>query len=107
MKRSETLALAQRLMSSCSTPHSSGNSERIPLPPSVARRSATWPMAGIAENPENPSETPQFSPKQLCDKEADRLVALFASARPRHVPQNCLASTTASDSLLSFVTNPH
>src|SRR5207244_4062559 len=45
-------------MSSCSTPHNSGNSESIVLPPSAARISAVCPMAGFGERPEKPSGPP-------------------------------------------------
>ena len=59
----ETSSLTQRLISSCSTPQSSGNSERIAVPPSAMRRSAAWPIAGFAERPENPSEPPRLETK--------------------------------------------
>src|ERR1700751_5663368 len=61
MKRPATSLLVLRFTNSCSTPHSSGNSERIVRPPRAARISDVWPMAGFAEIPEKPSDPPHFS----------------------------------------------
>src|SRR5260370_11920110 len=84
MNRSATLLLTQRLMSSCSTPHSSGNSDRIPFPPSAATRSAACPIAGFAEILENPSEPPHLSPRQSCDRGSGPPSLLSASPKPFH-----------------------
>src|SRR5688572_5387051 len=59
---SASAGVVQRSQRDCSTPQSSGNSERTGAPPRAARRSAVWPMAGLAEMPEKPSEPPHSTP---------------------------------------------
>ena len=49
MNRTASSSLTHRLTSSCSTPHSSGNSERIGDPPTAARISEAYPNAGFAD----------------------------------------------------------
>src|SRR5688500_14382136 len=50
------------LINSCSTPHNSGNSDNMLLPPSATNKSDACPIAGFAEIPEKPSEPPHFNP---------------------------------------------
>src|SRR5437899_173706 len=83
--RSATSIRMQRSINSCSTPHSSGHSARIPLPPSTTSRSAVCPMAGFAECPEQPSEPPHFTPSVRVDNGAGFRSALSASTQPRNV----------------------
>ncbi len=72
-------------MSCCSTPHSSGNSDKIPRPPSAASKSAVCPIAGFAEIPENPSDPPHFSPTTNFDSGAGFRSTLSASTMPTNV----------------------
>src|SRR5438876_159957 len=85
MKRSPTSPLIARLMSSCSTPHSSGNSERIVRAPNATSRSEVCPIAGFADKPENPSEPPHFRPTHRCERSAGSRCVLSAFTRPSNV----------------------
>src|ERR1700757_2056769 len=67
MNRSPTSLLRPRLINSCSTPHSSGNSDRIVRAPKAANKSELCPIAGFAEIPENPSDPPHFNPRHNLD----------------------------------------
>src|SRR5690606_12621398 len=55
---------------SCSTPHSSGNSDKMAVPPKAAKISDTAPKVGLAEIPEKPSEPPHSKPTLKLDKGA-------------------------------------
>src|ERR1035441_7883933 len=61
MKRSPISLFVARSIRPCSTPHNSGNSERMVLPPRAVSRSEVCPMAGFAEMPEKPSCHPERS----------------------------------------------
>src|SRR5579859_2752480 len=84
-KRLPTSSRVLRFTSSCSTPHNSGNSASIPLPPRAAITSATWPIAGLAEMPENPSDPPHFNPTDKAESGAGVRSNLLASTKPKKV----------------------
>src|SRR6266567_3794914 len=76
-------------MSSCSTPHNSGNSERIVLPPRAASKSAVRPIAGFAEMPEKPSDPPHFSPTLNAESGAgERRLVEFGIALAKLLAKN-------------------
>src|SRR5258708_10958750 len=104
MNGSASSLRALRLMSSCPTPHNSGNSERIVLPPSAASISAVCPIAGFADRPEKPSEPPHFNPRhklesgaRVRDRKSTRLnsshqiisYAVFCLKKKMHKIQAC------------------
>src|SRR5680860_1467514 len=73
MNFSAVASSAQRFTSSCSTPHSSGNSERIGEPPRADSRSEAYPREGFAEIPEKPSEPPHSRPSFILESCGDSL----------------------------------
>src|SRR5680860_601336 len=78
MNFSAVASSAQRFTSSCSTPHSSGNSERIGEPPRADSRSEAYPREGFAEIPEKPSEPPHSRPSFILDSGAGSLFISLA-----------------------------
>ena len=69
-KLSATSFVTDLFCNSCSTPHNSGNSAIITVPPNPTTRSAVCPMAGFADIPEKPSDPPHFTPTRSADKGA-------------------------------------
>src|SRR6478609_2185065 len=78
-KRFPSLSSIQRFTNSCSTPHNSGNSERIVVPPKATNLSDNTPNVGLAEIPENPSEPPHSRPIFSFDNGVGVLSVLLAS----------------------------
>src|SRR4030095_13807732 len=95
MKRSPVSLFVLRSIKDCSTPHSSGNSERIVRPPNTVTKSETCPTAGFAEMPENPSEPPHLSPTHRLDNGVGARCSLSALTSPRNV------ALQASESMLN------
>lgn len=63
---------------SCSTPHSSGNSDRMAVPFKAANKSETAPKVGLADIPEKPSDPPHSKPTRSLDNGAGLRSALLA-----------------------------
>ena len=84
-KLSATSEVTDLFCNSCSTPHNSGNSAIMTVPPSPTSKSAVWPMAGFAEIPENPSDPPHFTPKRNADNGAGLRSILLISIKPSNV----------------------
>ena len=80
---------------SCSTPHSSGNSDKIAVPFKAANKSETAPKVGFADIPEKPSEPPHSKPIFNFDKDAGLRSIVFAF----FIPSN--DSFTIADSISS------
>ena len=96
-KRLPTSGLAHRLTISCSTPQSSGNSERITLPPSATTKSATFPNAGFAEIPEKPSDAPHSIPMVSLERGDGSREISFAFCRDSKVCRMACPSISRSD----------
>ncbi|MNS56805.1 hypothetical protein D3C72_896770 [compost metagenome] len=77
-KRFPSLSSIQRFTNSCSTPHNSGNSERIVVPPKATKWSDNTPNVGFAEIPEKPSDPPHSKPILSLDNGAGCLLISFA-----------------------------
>src|SRR5260370_12734626 len=97
-----TSLFTDRLIRSCSTPQSSGNSARIVRAPSETSRSDVWPIAGFAERPEKPSDPPHFNPTQRCDKSTGSRLAELASTNPSNVAAIPLETISYSQLLFFF-----
>ena len=88
-----------RLINSCSTPLSSGNSDKIVVPPSPTIKSETYPKVGFAEIPEKPSEPPHSKPIINLLNEAGFRTILLASINPINVFLTAAAKNSFSELL--------
>ena len=75
--------------------------------PSAASRSDTWPSAGLAESPENPSEPPHFKPTTSLSSGAGLRVALLASTNPAKVASIACVSIVLSRARLLLIKQQH
>ena len=88
---------SHRFTISCSTPHNSGNSDSITRPPKPTVRSATCPIHGFAEIPENPSEAPHSIPRHNLERGAAVRPVLLISAKFSNVCRIAFSSISRSD----------